>query len=163
MTTFFFQCYSAWTTDIHMPIGRQMPTLKSQNVHMYMGNWQSAPVFVAATRVLNSIALRMVVWIGHYIHQMCSIEYGLLGLCCCCTSSVNRKWWCAVYRCGNRSVCGVYSDKKIRSSCISNLSCAWAIRKKCCLTNSPPYLLKSNSTYNSWLIRQQLHTVILFF
>lgn len=62
----------------------------------------------------------------------CHCEPWIVPIACVC-----------LYRC---IVCVVCIATKIRSSCISNLSCAWAIRKKCCLKNSPPYLLKFNST-----------------
>lgn len=53
---------------------------------------------------------------------------------------LRHSYVCVVAVIGRISV--VCIATKIYSSCISNLSCAWAIRKKCCLTNSPPYLWK---------------------
>lgn len=123
-----------------------------------LADWHCVRVLVAASRVLNTI-LYCPMWIGLYVHQNVLHWIRLTRRMLYCMPLVNRECWCcSVCRCGG------FRRQKICSSCISNLSCAWAIRKKCYLTNSsPPYLSKSNSTYNSWLIRQQLQSVILFF
>lgn len=150
-----------------------MPTLKPSGSHLLHRHLTlfACMYSTACECVYGGAGFAM--WINHYIHRWWGSSSAPFLHCVyaihsniCQVSSVFHM--AGVYGCVVVAVIGwecwvVCIATKIRSSCISNLSCAWAIRKKCCLTNSPPYLLKFNSSIIRGLIRQQLQSVILFF